>query len=50
VAAAVGLVFGLPTSARVVLPTRYASMTELERTKKGWRLGRYNDRYPVTDG
>jgi len=24
-------------------------MTELERTKKGWRLGRYNDRYPVTD-
>ena len=48
VAAAVGLVFGLPVSARVVLPTRYASMTELERTKKGWRLGRYNDRYPVT--
>jgi broad specificity phosphatase PhoE len=49
VAAAVGLVFGLAVSARVVLPTRYASMTELERTKKGWRLGRYNDRYPVTD-
>jgi probable phosphoglycerate mutase len=49
VAAAVGLVFGLAVSARVVLPTRYASMTELERTRKGWRLGRYNDRYPVTD-
>ena len=48
VAAGVGLVFKLPVSARVVLPTRYASMTELERTKKGWRLGRYNDRYPVT--
>ena len=49
VAAAVGLCFGVPTSARLPLPTRYASMTELEVTERGWRLGRYNDRYPVTD-
>lgn len=47
IAAGVGLVFGLPVSARVVLPTRYASMTDVEVTDRGWRLGRYNDRYPV---
>ena len=47
IAAGVGLVFGLPASARVVLPTRYASMTDVEVTDRGWRLGRYNDRYPV---
>jgi len=39
----------VPPSARLPLPTRYASMTELEVTERGWRLGRYNDRYPVTD-
>ena len=50
VAAGVGMAFGIPVSARVMLPTRYASMTELELTERGWRLGRYNDRYPVTDG
>jgi probable phosphoglycerate mutase len=48
VAAAVGLVFHLPVSQRVPLPTRYCSMTEIELTERGWRLGRYNDRYPVT--
>ena len=49
VAAAVGLCFGLPTSKRVALPTRYASMTELELTDAGWRLGRYNDRFPLIE-
>jgi probable phosphoglycerate mutase len=47
IAAGVGLVFGLPASARVALPTKYASMTDVEVTDRGWRLGRYNDRYPV---
>jgi probable phosphoglycerate mutase len=45
VAAGVGMVFGVPSSERVFLPTRYASMTELELTSRGWRLGRYNDGY-----
>lgn len=49
VAACVGMCFGLAVHKRLVLPTNYASMTELERTAHGWRLGRYNDRYPVTD-
>ena len=49
VAAAVGMVFGLDPRVRVMLPTRYASMTEVVRTGRGWELGRYNDRYPVTD-
>jgi len=48
VAAGVGMVFGLEPHVRVMLPTRYASMTELVRTERGWELGRYNDRYPVT--
>jgi probable phosphoglycerate mutase len=47
VAAAVGMAFGLDPSRRVLLPTRYCSMTELERVDGGWRLARYNDRYPV---
>ena len=49
VAAGVGMVFGVPANERLFLPTRYVSMTELERTEHGWRLGRYNDRHPVTD-
>jgi 2,3-bisphosphoglycerate-dependent phosphoglycerate mutase len=49
VAAGVGMVFGISTKQRVFLPTRYASMTELELTGRGWRLGRYNDRYPLTE-
>ena len=49
VAAGVGLVFSVPADQRLFLPTRYVSMTELEVTERGWRLGRYNDRYPVTD-
>lgn len=49
VAAGVGMVFGISTKQRVFLPTRYASMTELELTRRGWRLGRYNDRFPLTE-
>jgi probable phosphoglycerate mutase len=49
VAAGVGMVFGIPTRERVFLPTRYSSMTELELTRRGWRLGRYNDRFPLTE-
>jgi 2,3-bisphosphoglycerate-dependent phosphoglycerate mutase len=49
VAAGVGMVFGIPTSERVFLPTRYSSMTDLELTERGWRLGRYNDRFPLTE-
>jgi broad specificity phosphatase PhoE len=49
VAAGVGMVFGIPTRERVFLPTRYASMTDLELTARGWRLGRYNDRFPSID-
>jgi 2,3-bisphosphoglycerate-dependent phosphoglycerate mutase len=49
VAAAVGMAFGLAVTARVLLPTKYLSMTDLELSDRGWRLGRYNDRYPVTD-
>ncbi len=49
VAAGVGMVFGIATKERVFLPTRYASMTDLELTARGWRLGRYNDRFPATD-
>jgi 2,3-bisphosphoglycerate-dependent phosphoglycerate mutase len=49
VSSGVGLCFGLAPSARLVLPTTYVSMTELQLTARGWRLGRYNDRYPVTD-
>jgi len=49
VAAGVGMVFGIPTRERVFLPTRYASMTDLELTVRGWRLGRYNDRFPLTE-
>jgi probable phosphoglycerate mutase len=48
VAAAIGLAFHLPVTSRVPLPTRYASMSEIELTERGWRLGLYNDRYPVT--
>jgi 2,3-bisphosphoglycerate-dependent phosphoglycerate mutase len=49
VAAGVGMVFGISTKERVFLPTRYSSMTDLELTKRGWRLGRYNDRFPLTE-
>jgi 2,3-bisphosphoglycerate-dependent phosphoglycerate mutase len=49
VAAGIGMVFGIPTRERVFLPTRYASMTDLELTVRGWRLGRYNDRFPLTE-
>jgi len=49
VAAGVGMIFGIPARERVFLPTRYASMTDLELTAKGWRLGRYNDRYPLVE-
>ncbi len=49
VAAGVGMAFGVDPSVRVLLPTRYCSMTELARVERGWRLARYNDRYPVTD-
>lgn len=45
VAAAVALCFELPVERRVLLPTRYASMTIVEVTARGWRLARYNDTY-----
>ncbi|HLK44873.1 MAG TPA: histidine phosphatase family protein [Acidimicrobiales bacterium] len=49
VAAAVGMVFDVDPSVRVLLPTAYCSMTEVDRVERGWRLARYNDRYPVRD-
>ena len=50
VAAGVGHGLRHPDAAqRVFLPTRYASMTDLELTQRGWRLGRYNDRFPLTE-
>ncbi len=47
VAAAVGLCFALPAERRVLLPTAYASMTEVALTPARCELVRYNDRYPL---
>lgn len=49
VAAAVGLALGLDVRRRLLLPTRYASMTELKATPASFELARYNDRFPLTE-
>jgi probable phosphoglycerate mutase len=48
VSAAVGASLGIEPSRRLVLPTHYASMTEVWATAGRFELARYNDRFPLT--
>lgn len=49
VAAAIAMSFELPERRRLLLPTRFASMTEFHATQERFALVRYNDSYPLTE-
>jgi probable phosphoglycerate mutase len=49
VAAAIAMSFGFEAHRRLLLPTRFASMTEFHATPERFALVRYNDAYPLTD-